>query len=188
MPKYDIDYLTGLVKELCKLPYETEWVEFKSNCENADEIGEYISALANSAALIGKVNAYMIWGIDDDTHDIIGTRFCPTNIKIGNEPLENWLFHLIQPNINFRFHKFLIAEKQVVMLEIGAAFKQPVSFKQQEFIRVGSVKKKLKDFPEKERSLWRHFETIPFERGIAAENVSGAEIFKLLDHQAYFDI
>jgi hypothetical protein len=34
----------------------------------------------------------------------------------------------------------------------------------------------LKDFPEKERSLWRAFETIPFERGISVENISGAEV------------
>jgi len=25
------DYLAGLVRELCKLPAETEWVEFKEN-------------------------------------------------------------------------------------------------------------------------------------------------------------
>jgi predicted HTH transcriptional regulator len=187
-PEHNTDYLIGLVKELCKLPMETEWVEFKSSLENPDEIGEYISALANSAALLGKVSAYIIWGIDDSTHKVIGTRFRPASAKVGNEPLENWLFHLIQPSIDFRFHEFSFAEKPVVLLEIGAAFRHPVRFKQQEFIRVGSVKKKLKDFPEKERAVWRSFETIPFERGIAVENISGAEVFKLLDHQAYFDL
>jgi len=53
-------YLMSIIKELRKLPSETEWVEFKGNNSKPEEIGEYISALANSAALAGKVSAYMI--------------------------------------------------------------------------------------------------------------------------------
>ena len=40
--------------ELLKLPDETEWVEFKHNNAEPQEIGEYISVLSNSAALVGK--------------------------------------------------------------------------------------------------------------------------------------
>ena len=43
------DYLVGLVRELCNLPHETEWVEFKVNHRNPQAIGEYVSALSNSA-------------------------------------------------------------------------------------------------------------------------------------------
>jgi len=46
-----IDYLQSLVRELVKLPDETEWIEFKCNNKNPQMIGEYISALSNSAAL-----------------------------------------------------------------------------------------------------------------------------------------
>ncbi len=67
----NMDYFKSLVVELSHLPSETEWVELKKNNTNPQEIGEYISALSNSAALMGKVNAYMIWGIDDDT---VGTK------------------------------------------------------------------------------------------------------------------
>ncbi len=69
------EYLVSIVQELCKSPSETEWVEFKHNNDNPKQIGEYISALSNSAALMGKVNAYMIWGVDDKTHELIGTDF-----------------------------------------------------------------------------------------------------------------
>ncbi len=60
-PNRSNDYLVGLVRELCRLPDETEWVEFKVNDFNPQEIGEYISALANSAALNGKAFAYLVW-------------------------------------------------------------------------------------------------------------------------------
>jgi ATP-dependent DNA helicase RecG len=54
------DFLVGLVRELCKLPQETEWVEFKENDAEPQQIGEYLSALANSAALTGKAFAYWV--------------------------------------------------------------------------------------------------------------------------------
>ena len=39
------DYLVSILSELRKLPKETEWVEFKHNNDNPEEIGEYLSAL-----------------------------------------------------------------------------------------------------------------------------------------------
>lgn len=182
------EYLIGLVHELRKLPAEAEWVEFKHNRAEPEEIGEYLSALANSAALLGKVNAYMVWGVDDETHDIIGTTFNPAVTKFGNEELESWLLRLLDPKINFQFHRFEIETRPVVLLEIGAAFRHPVRFKHQEFIRIGSYKKKLKDYPEKERTLWRVFDRVPFEKGIAAQHISSEDVLKFLDYPAYFDL
>ena len=65
------EYLVGLLRELCKLPRETEWVEFKHNNADPQEIGEYLSALANAAALNGKAFAYLVWGVDDKTHNVV---------------------------------------------------------------------------------------------------------------------
>jgi ATP-dependent DNA helicase RecG len=45
--------LLGILAELRKLPKETEWAEFKHNNAEPEEIGEYLSALANAAALTG---------------------------------------------------------------------------------------------------------------------------------------
>ncbi len=182
------EYLVGLVHELRKLPVETEWVEFKHNKAEPEEIGEYLSALANSAALIGKSNAYLVWGVDNETHNIIGTTFNPAATKVGNEELESWLLRLLAPKINFRFHTLEIETRRVVLLEISAAFRHPVRFEHQEFVRVGSYKKKLKDYPEKERTLWRIFDHVPFERGITVERVSSEEVLKLLDYPAYFEL
>lgn len=39
--------LVSLVRELQRLGWETQWVEFKVDNAKPDEIGEYISALAN---------------------------------------------------------------------------------------------------------------------------------------------
>lgn len=73
------------------------------------------------------------------------------------------------------------------MLEIKAAFRHPVQFNGTEYIRVGSYKKKLKEFPEKERELWRIFDRVSFEEEIAAENVSADEVLQLLNYPNYFE-
>lgn len=182
------EYLTGLVHELRKLPNETEWLEFKHNDASRKDIGEYLSALANSAALYGKPHGYLIWGIDDVSHDIVGTTFDPAKAKVGNEELENWLLRLLTPKIDFRFHSVTIEDHPVVLLEIGQAFRHPVQFQSQEFIRIGSYKKKLKDFPEKERALWRVFDQTPFEKLFAVEEIASNDVLSLLDYPAYFEL
>jgi len=180
------DYLVGLLHELRKLPKETGWVEFKCNNANPEEIGEYISALANSAALLGKANAYLVWGVANDTHDVVGTTFRPTQVKKGNEELENWLMQPLSPRIDFRFIEFEAEGKQIAMVEIPRAAHQPVQFKGIEYVRIGSYKKKLKDLPEKERKLWRVFDITPFEQQVAAEGADASDVLTLLDYPAYF--
>ena len=184
----DNDYLLGLVRELCMLPHETEWVEFKVNQDQPDRIGRYISALANGAALHGKMNAYVLWGIENHTHAIAGTAFSPRAAKKGNEPLETWLLRLLNPRIDFRFHDVVTNEGRVVLLEIDRAARQPVAFNGVEYIRVGSTTRRLKEYPEKERELWRFFDRVPFENGLAAERISGEEVLLRIDYPAYFNL
>ena len=182
------DYPADLVRELCKLPGETEWVEFKVNMGRPQEIGEYVSALANSAALSGKAFAYVVWGVSDEDHAVVGTNFDPGSAKVGNEELENWLLRLLAPRIDFRFLQSSVDGFSVVVLEIARAFRHPVRFQGREYVRVGSYKKNLRDFPEKERALWRTFERTPFEDRIAVERVRDDEVLRLLDYPAYFDL
>ena len=180
--------LLKLIQSLIALSKETEWVEFKHNNSNKEEIGEYISALANSAALHHRPAGYMIWGIDDENHQIVGTTFDAHREKVGNEELENWLLRQLHPRPNLFIHELTTEQGRVVLFEIAPAAHTPVRFRDTEFIRVGSYKKKLKDFPEKERYLWQQFQTFHFEEGIALSQVSADEVLSLLDYPAYFKL
>ena len=182
------ELLSEIVHDLRKLPAEAEWVEFKHNNDNPEEIGEYISALSNSAAFFGKTNAWMVWGIDNETHAILGTSFAPETAKRGGEALENWLLRLLNPKISFYFHSILIEEKRIVLMEICPAVRHPTQFSGAEYIRIGSHKKKLKDFPDKERELWRVLDHVRFEQEVAADNVSSDEVLRLLDYPAYYGL
>lgn len=182
------EYIKSLINEFIKLPNETEWIEFKHNNDNPETIGEYISAISNSTALNGKINGYMIWGIDDRTHDILGTTFKPTRAKKNGQELESYLLNYLSPKIDFKFYEINIDEKDVVLLEISPAYKQPVTFHNVEYIRVGSYKKKLKELAEKERELWRIFDKIPFEKQIAVDDIDASEVLGYLEYTKYFEL
>lgn len=188
----DATYLRGLLQELCKLQKETTWLEFKHNNSDPQMIGEYIAALSNAAALEGKSAAYLVWGVDDASHEIIGTTFDPSHAKKGSEELESWLVRMLSPRPHFKFYQVTVQknEKQlpVVLLEIPRAHSKPTSFSGKELVRIGSNKKPLKDFPEVERELWRIFDKTPFEELPAISDLSAAEALALLDYSSYFDL
>lgn len=182
------EYLISLLHELIKLPQETEWLEFKTNKAQPKDIGEYISALSNSAAIKSKSHAYMIWGVDNDTHQIVGTSFDPFTTKIGNEELINWLTQRLSPRIYFNFYCISYDDKKIITLEINSASNSPVKFTNIEFIRIGSYKKPLQDYPEVAKTLWRILDQTPFELQPAAELLTAEEILQLLDYPAFFEL
>lgn len=77
----DEDYLVELIEYLRKFPKETDWLEFKTNYYNPEDIGQYISALSNAAALNNREYGYLIFGIDDSSHEIVGTDIVLKNKK-----------------------------------------------------------------------------------------------------------
>ena len=189
IPERDHEYLADLVATLRRLPHETEWVEFKENNADPQMIGEDIAALSNGAALHGREKAYLLWGIADGTHAVVGTKFVPGTAKgNGNELLENWLLRLLRPQVNFSFHQAALDDARVVILEIDPAVQAPIAFDGERFIRVGSATRKLKDLTEKERALWRILEKANFERGIADDRVGDEAVLVKLDYPEYFNL
>ena len=72
--KYEVEIINK-VKELLKFPEERMWFELKENWHNPNQLCEYISALANSATYIDENYGYFIWGISNNTHEIVGTNY-----------------------------------------------------------------------------------------------------------------
>ncbi len=88
-----------LIDRLRALPTETEWFEFKRNNCEPQALGEYLSALANAACLASQARGYLVVGIENITHDVVGTRFDPYAMKAkGNQDLLPWLGAGLRPN------------------------------------------------------------------------------------------
>lgn len=182
------DRRVDLLRELCRLPKETEWVEFKQDRWEPEEVGEYISALANSAALENRPHAYLVWGVENETHRIVGTTFRPSMATKGSEELENWLCRLLEPQVALKYFEVELENKTCSIIQIGQAVSRPVQFKGVEYIRVGSYKKKLKDHPEKAKELWRSFDRVPFEKRVATSRLDEGQVLDLLDYPVYFEL
>lgn len=180
--------LQRLISNLQSLPSEKEWVEFKENRADPEDIGTYVSALSNSARLKGEPYGYLLWGIKDQTHELVGTTFKPEQTKKGNEELEHWLVRLLTPRLDIRFYTCTVGTKNIVVLEIPATLHTPVQFQGTEFIRIGSLKKKLKEYPEKERMLWQVLQANRFEQDIAKSALDSDTVLHLLDYPAYFEM
>ncbi len=145
----------ALIDRLRALLAETEWFEFKRNRCESQVLGEYLSALANAACLANQPCGYLVFGIDDATHVVVGTGFDPYVVKgKGNQDLLPWLAVGLHPNPGVETHIVLHPNGRVVLFEIGPAQGEPVSFYGSAYVRVGSSKTELRRHPEKARALW----------------------------------
>ena len=140
----------ALIDRLRALPTETEWFEFKRNRHEPQALGEYLSALANAACLAGQPRGYLVFGIDDATHAVVGTRFDPYSTKgKGNQGLLPWLAAGLRPNTGFEPHVVAHPDGRVVLFEVGPANGEPVGFYGTPYIRVGASKTELRQSSRK---------------------------------------
>ena len=180
--------IVGLIEELRKLPAETEWVEFKCNNYNPEMIGKTICALANSATYCYRNYAYMIFGISDSTHEIVGTDFDYRTYKKGNEEIQNWLRHKLSDNATFEFGDTQIDGKHVVVIQITKAVEKTVMYDKTDYIRVGSYIKPLNDNPSMKTVLWDRLRSSRFEDLPAKANLALEEALNLLAYPLYFEL
>lgn len=178
--------LKSLVEALVQEPTETEWLEFKKDNAEAKMIGQDISALANGALLAERPQAYMVWGVDDKTHRIIGTEFSPYAKSMGNQELLSWLLQMLSENARFRFEEIVIEDKKVVLLLIEPASQYPVAFQKEPYIRAGSYTKRLADQSKLHSRLWAALSNELFELSAALRDLTPEEVEEKLAVGAYF--
>lgn len=158
--------LANLLDELItKYSKENRSLEFKSNYQDANSLGEYISALSNGATLDNKDFGYLFFGIEDATLNIVGTDFNPSARKVSfrvdrsnktpNQYLEMGLRQFISPKINFQIRQFTANNgKNIVAFIIPAAKEEPTYFMGRAYVRVDSCKTDLKEHSEWARQIY----------------------------------
>lgn len=146
--------IKSIVLELCSYNDEQEWFEFKENWFQPEALGEYVSALSNAAAFHYREYAYFVWGVANDTHEIVGTDFNQYR-EYNKEPYQNYLARNLSPSISFSFEETMIEGNRVVVLIIPAAEEIPTAFREKRYIRIGSSKASLKDYPKREIQLFK---------------------------------
>jgi len=125
-----VENLEDELSRLRKLPAETEVVEFKEAKTGFDfsKLGKYFSALSNEANLKEKARAWLIFGIENKQHGIVGTQF--RNQKKDLDNLKGEIAAKTTNRITFiEIHDLNLSEGRVVLFEIPAAPKGiPIAF------------------------------------------------------------
>lgn len=147
-----MDKYIDILENLLLLKDEYEWLDFKENWFNKDEIGEYISAIANGACLCGKEYGYIIWGVKDNTKEIVGTVI-NFDKDIDHEPYKHYLARNLKPSIAFEIIEKEYQKKRIVLLQIPASKSVQTKYKDISYFRIGSSKEKISKFPEWEFKL-----------------------------------
>ena len=76
--------LLRLLDELRALPAETECLEFKEAKHSFDsrKLGKYVSALANEACLSGRPCGWLVFGVLNANHAVVGTGYRNNPVKL----------------------------------------------------------------------------------------------------------
>lgn len=120
--------LNKILDELLLNP-ENECVEFKKaeNNFDIDTLGKYFSALGNEANLKNKQYSWIVFGIDDKTHELTNTNFYSgSNFnKVKKQISDN-----TTDNIGFiEIYEFTKDNKRVIMFQVPAASGTPINWK-----------------------------------------------------------
>lgn len=147
--------LIELVDELRNLPKENEWVEFKTGKSTTNErLGYYLSGISNAACISNVSFGYLVFGIEDETHSVVGTSYNFKTSKEGNEELELWIRRNLNPSIKFDHFPFEYKGLHLELFRIPAATGEPTNFKSQPFIRIGSNLTDMRKFPDYIRAIY----------------------------------
>ncbi|MDR2809960.1 MAG: ATP-binding protein, partial [Tannerellaceae bacterium] len=114
--------LNKILSDAVSLPAETEIVEFKEAKESYDfsKIGKYFSALSNEANLKDKSCAWLIFGVENTKHRIVGSNYRPNRKDLDS--LKKGIGDKTTQNISFiEIYELHKPEGRVIMFWIPAA-------------------------------------------------------------------
>ena len=150
------EYAALLKKQIAEIGKEVRFLEFKSNYQDADRLGKYISALSNGACLDNEEFGYLYFGVEDETLVLFGTTFDASRIKArGNQNLEIFLRQYVTPKIDFKIEEFYDeSEKRFVVFTVPAAKGEPTCFMGIPYVRVDSSVTDLRPYSEWMRTIY----------------------------------
>ena len=120
--------LCDILNQLLKNP-ENECVEFKraENDFDIDKLGKYFSAISNEATLKNKQYGWIVFGIDDKTHEFTNTRYRYDN---NFNTVKKQIADNTTDNVTFiEIYNLEIDNKRIIMFQVPAASGTPVNWK-----------------------------------------------------------
>ena len=130
--------LARLLNELIAA-WESEVVEFKQAGDDydSDKIGRYFSAMSNEANLRGLDRAWLIFGVNNKTRNVVGSNYREAPERL--QSTKQQVAASTEPSITFRnIHTLNHPQGRVVLFEIPVAPRgMPIAWKGHYYARAG---------------------------------------------------
>lgn len=130
--------LARLLNELIAA-WESEVVEFKQAGDDydSDKIGRYFSAMSNEANLRGLDRAWLIFGVNNKTRNVVGSNYREAPERL--QSTKQQIAASTEPSITFRnIHTLNHSQGRVVLFEIPVAPRgMPIAWKGHYYARAG---------------------------------------------------
>jgi len=186
---YNDSELQEILNHLLSLPAEIETVEFKhaENDYSEQKLGEYFSALSNEANLHGNAEAWLVFGIDNDTHQVVGTNYKPSRPSL--DEMKKKIADQTTNRITFdEIYELERDGKRVIMFDIPAAPQgMPIAYKGFYYGRDGESLVAL-NIVEIEKIRAQVVKKESFETVIARDNLTATEVLELLDYDKMYEV
>jgi predicted HTH transcriptional regulator len=137
--------------------------------------------------LLERDRGFIVWGIEDKSKRKVGTTVRLKNLKKGNDNLENWLSHVVNPSLMMELLDFEEDGKLFSILSFEPTYTKPVKFLGAEYIRIGENVRSLKDHEEHERALWIATGRRKFESAVALPHQSAEEVQEKLSTETFYE-
>jgi|GEM_PF-4564369 len=132
-----VEELKILFDELMELE-ANDWIQYSLKRPALEEMGKWVSALANGAFLSKELYGYLILGVDSKTKTIMGLRPPLFRKEQTNAEVIQWLTEQMEPQIALDAYDLLIEERKVVIIRIMATLEdKPVKFNKIAYIKWG---------------------------------------------------
>ncbi len=119
---YSQKEINAILDKLLAMTHEIEVVEFKraENSFSESDLCKYFSALSNEANLKGMKCAWLVMGVDNDTHQLTNTQFKPSRASL--DALKKKIADQVTARLTFdEIYDFKREGKRVLMFQIPAA-------------------------------------------------------------------
>ena len=114
--------LNEILSDAMMLPAENEIIEFKEakNSYSFEKLGKYFSALSNEANLKGRSCAWIIFGVENTKHRIVGSNY--RNQRKDLDSLKKEIGDKTTQHISFvEIYEVFNREGRAIMFQIPAA-------------------------------------------------------------------
>lgn len=143
----------NILKKILQTNKNDDTLFFADNDFDIELLGQYICAISNMASINNREYGYILFGINSNTKEIIGTNI-NFDIQIDYTNLTTYISKMLTEDINFDISTIKINNNKIVIIEVDAAKNTPTKYDDMEYIIQNNYLDILSNFTNLENKFY----------------------------------